>query len=110
MKITDVPFGVIDWEQAVAVEYRGLTGTSFWRTMEAGNVRVRMVDYSAGFGSDHWCDRGHVLLVLAGELHVDLKDGRKITLIQGQSFCVSDDAHNPHYVSTEIPTRVFIVD
>jgi hypothetical protein len=39
-----------------------------WRTKEAGNVRVRMVEYSPGYVADHWCERGHVVLVLEGEL------------------------------------------
>lgn len=110
MKIENAPFSIVDWNQAVPVEYKGRTGTSYWRTLEAGNVRLRMVEYSAGFGTDHWCSRGHVLLVLEGELQVELRDGRKLALGPGLSFCVSDDEQNPHFVSTEVPTRVFIVD
>jgi len=110
MKIEAAPFGIVDWSQSEPVEHKGLTGTSYWRTSESGNVRLRMVEYSAGFGSDHWCDRGHVLLVMSGELHIELKDGRKIAMTPGLSFCVSDDAQNPHYVSTEKETMVFIVD
>lgn len=48
-------------------EYKGRTGEALWRTQEIGNIRVRMVEYSA----DHWCSRDHVLLVLKGELETD---------------------------------------
>lgn len=75
MKIKDVPFFVTYWEKIEPVEHKGETGTSFWCVFESGNIRVRMVEYSAAFRSDHWCSRGHVLLVLEGELFIKLKDG-----------------------------------
>lgn len=94
----------------VPVEYRGETGTSFWRTFEAGNIRVRLVEYSPGFKSDHWCGRGHVLLVMDGELNVRLKDGKEFKLSSGTSFQVSDDEVNTHFLYTEKGAKVFIVD
>jgi hypothetical protein len=110
MKIEGVGFSVVEWDKVPAVEHRGETGTSFWRTVEEGNVRVRMVDYSAGFRLDHWCSRGHVLLVEEGTLLVELKDGRKLSLGAGMSFQAADDPGNPHTVATKDKTRVFIVD
>lgn len=110
MNIEGVGFSVVDWSKVPPVEHRGETGTSFWRPVEEGNVRVRTVEYSAGFRSDHWCSRGHVLLVLEGELFVELKDGRKFALGSGMSFQASNDPANPHLVYTEDKTRVFIVD
>ena len=101
---------VTDWSQLSTVEHKGETGTSFWRTFEAGNVRVRVVEYSAGFKSDHWCARGHVLLILEGELSIKLKDGREFVLISGTSFQASDDEANPHLAYTEEGAKAFIVD
>jgi hypothetical protein len=48
MKIEDVPFCVTDWNKVTAVEHRGESGVAYWRTLEVGNIRVRMVEYSAG--------------------------------------------------------------
>lgn len=98
------------WSQLLPVEYRGETGTSFWRTFEAGNVRVRMVEYSAGFKSDHWCPRGHILLVLEGELTIRLRDGREFMLASGTSYQTGDDEANPHLAYTDKGAKVFIVD
>jgi len=110
MKITDVPFSTTDWNKVEPVEYKGETGTSHWRTFETGNIRVRMVEYSPGFRSDHWCGRGHVLLVLEGELVIKLKDDREFTLNSGNSFQVADDDANPHLAFAEKGAKVFIVD
>lgn len=110
MKIQNVPFQFTDWSKIPTVEYEGKTGMSFWRVFEEGNIRVRMVEYSAGFRSDHWCARGHILLVQEGELTIELKDGQILTMPPGTSFQTADDDANPHLAYTEKGAKVFIVD
>jgi quercetin dioxygenase-like cupin family protein len=77
--------------------------------VELGNIRVRMVEYSAGYLADHWCERGHVLLVLAGELVTELKDGPSYVLKPGQSYQVADGASS-HRSRTATGATLFIVD
>ena len=109
MKIEDVPFGTTDWSQVTPTEHAGETGKAIWRTLEIGNIRVRMVEYTPGYLADHWCRRGHVLLVLDGELVTELSDGRKFKLTPGMSYQVADDV-NPHRSRTEKGAKLFIVD
>ena len=109
MKIEDVPFNTIDWSQVEPTHHQGETGVATWRTFEAGNLRVRMVEYSPGYFADHWCSRGHVLLVLEGELVTELKDGRTFRLSAGTSYQVADGAE-PHRSHTEAGAKLFIVD
>ena len=110
MKIEGVPFVVTKWDEIMPTEHKGEKGTSFWRTIEAGNIRVRMVEYVPGFRSDHYCPRGHVLLVLEGECVILLKDGASHVLRSGMSFQAGDDETNPHLVYSEKGATVFIVD
>jgi quercetin dioxygenase-like cupin family protein len=110
MMINNVPLGVTDWAALPGEEHKGETGTSFWRTARQGDVRVRMVEYSSGFRADHWCARGHVVLVLEGELVVTLRDGREFVLRPGMSFTAGDDEGNPHKVDSGPGAKVFIVD
>ena len=107
--IQGVPFGVTDWAHVPRTEHPGETGTAHWRTIQAGNLRVRMVDYSPGYLADHWCSRGHVLYVLSGVLVTELKDGRSFTLLPGQSYQVADD-EEPHRSRTAGGATLFIVD
>lgn len=109
MKIEGVPFGVTDWSTVPETIHPGTSGVAHWRTVEAGNVRIRMVTYSAGYVADHWCSRGHVILVLDGVLRTELVDGSVHTLTPGMSYRVSDDVA-PHRSSTETGARLFIVD
>ena len=110
MKIQGVPFEVTDWGQMTLVEHPGEKGASQWRTFQKGNIRVRMVEYLPGFWSDHWCSRGHVLLVLEGELTIQLKDGREFVMKPGTSFQAEDNEAYPHLAYTEKGAKVFIVD
>lgn len=109
MRIEDVPFTTTDWSAVPRTEHPGDPGVAFWRTVEQGNIRVRMVEYSAGYVADHWCQRGHVLLVLEGELVTELDDGRVVTLTPGMSYHVAENAA-PHRSRTDTGARLFIVD
>jgi quercetin dioxygenase-like cupin family protein len=109
MNIHDVPFCTVDWSTVPPTDHTGETGKAIWRTLEIGNIRVRMVEYTAGYKADHWCSRGHVLLVLEGELNTELQDGRKFTLKAGTSYQVADDME-PHRSSTQGGAKLFIVD
>ena len=109
MKIQDVPFMTTDWSKIPSTEHPGERGLALWRTLEIGNIRVRMVEYTSDYLADHWCSRGHVLLVLEGELTTELKDGRTFTLKPGTSYQVANDAE-PHRSSTLNGAKLFIVD
>jgi hypothetical protein len=110
MKIPTLPFTVTDWSGVAPTRHPGETGEAIWRTLDIGDLRVRQVEYSPGYLADHWCDRGHVLLVLEGELETELKDGRRFTLTAGMSYQVSDFGDAPHRSSTRTGARLFIVD
>jgi len=109
MRIESVPFGTTEWSQVPETEHPGETGMAYWRTFEQGNIRVRMVRYSPGYLADHWCSRGHVLLVLTGELITELQDGSVHRLGPGMSYQVADGAA-PHRSRTDTGATLFIVD
>lgn len=109
MLIQAVPFSTIDWSQILPTEHAGDSGKAIWRTVEQGNLRVRRVEYTPGYKANHWCSRGHVLHVLAGELTTELQDGRSFILRAGETYIVADNAE-PHRSRTETGVQLFIVD
>ena len=110
MKIPALPFTVTDWSKVSVTVHPGETGQALWRTLNIGELRVRMVEYTPGYLADHWCDRGHVLYVLEGELVTELRDGRSFTLRAGMSYQVSDFGDAAHRSSTKTGVKLFIVD
>lgn len=110
MKIPELPFTLTNWDEVDPVVYPGETGEAIWRTLNIGDIRVRVVEYSPGYLADHWCDRGHILYVLEGELTSELKDGRSVVMTPGMSYQVSDFGDSPHRSRTKVGAKLFIVD
>ena len=109
MQMSGLSFAFTDWAQVERTEHKGETGTAYWQTQNFGDIRVRMVEYTPGYMADHWCSKGHVLLCLEGQLHTELRDGRKFTLTPGMSYQVADNAE-AHRSSTTIGAKLFVVD
>ena len=109
MNMSEIPFGTTDWSGIARTEHAGEHGTAYWRTKQFGGIRVRMVEYTPGYLADHWCEKGHILLCLEGELHTELKDGRRFTLTPGTSYQVADET-DAHRSSTATGAKLFIVD
>lgn len=112
MNIKNIPFGITDWEdeaQVKCTEHFGIVGSAIWRTREFNDIRVRIVEYSVGYVADHWCEKGHILLCLEGELVTELADGRVFTLKPGMSYQVADSAE-AHRSRAPKGAKLFIVD
>lgn len=109
MEMKNISFGTTDWAEIVPTEHKGQTGMAIWRTQQFDSIRVRMVEYSAGYHADHWCSKGHILLCLEGELHTQLADGREFVLTPGTSYQVADEAE-AHRSHTAVGAKLFIVD
>ncbi len=103
--MADIPFHVVDWA-GIAAEDHGGAG---WRTHVAGDIRSRIVEYPPGYVADHWCERGHVVFVIEGELITDLRDGRSVTLLPGQGYVVTD-GDGAHMSRSPRGAKLFIVD
>jgi len=109
VQLTDIPFGITAWEEIAPTRHSGETGFAVWRTCHFGPLRVRMVEYSANYRADHWCEKRHVVLCLAGTLHTELSDGRTYSLAPGMSYQVADGI-NAHRSSSIDGATLFIVD
>jgi quercetin dioxygenase-like cupin family protein len=109
MDMAGIPFGTTDWAAVEPTTHLGEAGVATWRTRAFNGVRVRMVEYSPGYVSDHWCSKGHILFCLSGELVTTLADGRCFALKPGMSYQVGDNMER-HRSSTETGAKLFIVD
>jgi hypothetical protein len=109
MQLSDIAFQLTDWSTVEPTSHPGERGTAYWRTLQLGEIRVRMVEYTPDYVADHWCEKGHILLCLAGELHTELRDGRRVVLTPGMSYQVADRVE-PHRSLSLIGATLFIVD
>ena len=109
MKLSGIPFQVTDWADVPGETHPGDAGVAVWRVKTYGDIRVRMVEYSPGYVADHWCEKGHILLCVSGELHTRLRDGTVAVLSPGMSYEVADGAA-PHRSEAPAGATLFIVD
>jgi hypothetical protein len=104
-----IPFETIDWSQLPSTTVHGTSGTATMRTVQHEGLRIRMVEYSAGYLADHWCQLGHLVFILEGELINEHADGRVNVLKAGMSYHVSDGLSS-HRSRTKGPVRMIVVD
>lgn len=109
MLLRDFAFATTDWTKVEPTEHKGETGVAHWRTLTFGETRVRMIEYSAAYLADHWCQKGHVVFCIEGELETELADGRRVTLTPGMSYQVADGAE-AHRSLSKAGCKLFIVD
>ena len=109
MHISQFPFQPLDWSSLPKEEHKGETGKAYWQVFKMGDIRIRKVEYSAGYKADHWCSKGHIILCMEGEMSTELDDGRIIKLTEGMTYFVGDDCE-AHRSESEKGCKLFIVD
>ncbi|WP_165917176.1 DHCW motif cupin fold protein [Flaviaesturariibacter aridisoli] len=105
----NIPFQTIDWSAIEKTELRGERGTSWWQTQQFGGLRLRLVEYSAGYLADHWCRKGHIVHCLQGSFVSQLEGGGEVLLTEGQTYVVSDELSS-HRSLAEAGVRLLIID
>lgn len=104
-----IPFQQIDWSTVEVIEYSGTTGKAYWQTMQFGGLRVRLVKYSNNYLADHWCQKGHVVYCISGELNTEMENGESYRLTSGMCYVVSDNLSS-HRSVTEHGATILVVD
>jgi hypothetical protein len=104
-----IPFQTTDWEKVPVTEHKGETGMAYWKTIQYGDLRIRMVEYSPNYKADHWCEKGHIIYCVEGEMTTILADGSLHQLRKGMSYQVSDGLSS-HCSQTEHGVRLLILD
>jgi hypothetical protein len=102
------PFTVLDLQSLVPEEHRGATGTSFWKAAQLDGLRVRLVEYSAGYLADHWCEKGHIVYCIEGSFETRLQDGSSWVLSKGMCYVVSDGLSSHQSFSKDGVTLLII--
>ena len=104
-----IPFQVIRWDAVEKVIYPGETGNAYWQTVSMPGLRLRIVEYAAGYLADHWCSKGHIVHCLSGELETEMATGEKWILSPGMTYVVSDNLSS-HRSKAKEQVRLLIID
>ncbi|MGC9953573.1 MAG: DHCW motif cupin fold protein [Rhizomicrobium sp.] len=111
MKLTKLAEAATDWSRIPATTVPGASGVAKARAHQAGELRLRLVEYGPGYLADHWCSKGHIIHVLSGALTIEHQDGsRAYVLSAGMSWYAADEEGPAHRARSETGATVFIVD
>ena len=102
-------FQTTDWATVPVTEHRGEQGKAWWQTKQYEGLRIRLVEYSAGYRADHWCKAGHIVYCIEGEMISELADGRVFILSKGMTYQVSDNV-SMHRSYSEKGVKLLIID
>lgn len=105
----NIPFQTIDWSIVPKTEHQGETGTAFWQTVQLPGLRIRLVEYTAGYLADHWCRKGHIVHCLEGEFISESEDGNHSYLTSGMTYVVTDELSS-HRSVTKNGVKLLIID
>src|SRR5687768_13656621 len=105
----NIPFQTTNWDKIPATEHKGDTGVAYWKTLEFEGLRIRVMEYSKNYKADHWCQKGHIIYCLEGEMDTELADGTIVKLTKGMSYQVSDELSS-HRTSSASGVKLFVVD
>lgn len=109
MNANNIPFQITDWSTIPVAEHLGETGSAFWQTLQLGEIRIRMVEYSKNYKADHWCQKGHIIYCIEGEMTTELSDGQEYTMTKGMTYQVSDDLSS-HRTYSKGGVKLLIID
>jgi hypothetical protein len=105
----NIPFQLVDWNSFPKTQHQGETGMAYWQTWQTDDLRVRIVEYIAGYLADHWCRKGHIVHCLEGSFVSELQNGDSFTLTPGMSYIVSDELSSHRSIS-ENGVKLLIID
>jgi hypothetical protein len=109
MNDENIPFTVIDWHEVEHLYYPGEHGLALWKTLQFPGIRMRIVEYSAGYVADHWCQKGHIVYCLEGEFTTEQSNGQSFTLKKGMSYIVTDEMSTHRSVAEHV-VKLLIID
>ena len=97
-----VLFESLDWQSP-------MPGARF-KVYRDGNKQVRLLEFTSGFVEPDWCAKGHVGLVLHGELEIDFH-GSLVRYPEGSAIFIPAGEANGHKARSIAPrTQLFLVE
>lgn len=97
-----VLFESLDWQSSLP----GARG----KVYRGGTKQVRLLEFTSEFVEPDWCEKGHIGLVLQGELEIDFH-GSLVRYPEGAAIFIPAGAVSRHKARSIAPrTQLFLVE
>lgn len=102
MEPCKVVFDSLAWQEA-------MPGARF-KVFGDGQKQLRLLEFTAEFVEPDWCEKGHIGIVLNGELEIDFR-GKVVRYPEGSAIFIPAGAAHGHKGRAITPTvRLFLVE
>jgi hypothetical protein len=109
MNIGKINPTAIYWDKINSETFNGETGFTVVKSQSFGDMKIRQVEYSANYLADHWCEKGHVVFMVSGQLMLEHIDGSVLEMNGGSTYVVGDNTM-AHRARSNSGALVLIVD
>ena len=100
---------------AMKIDFDGLPWVSAgpgarFKSVDRGRKRIRIVEFTHEFLEPEWCQKGHIGLVLKGELEIDFR-GERVRYPEGSGIFIEagpNGAHKARAVTSRV--QLFVVE
>ena len=75
---------------------------------KAADAGVTLLEFAPGFADPNWCPNGHVILVLAGRLALELEDGTTALVGEGEACVIDPDTRHKARNPDDRSVRLFV--
>jgi len=97
-----VMFDSLEWQSSIH-------GARF-KVFRSGNKQIRLLEFTSEFIEPDWCEKGHVGLIVQGELEIDFH-GSVVRYPQGSALCIPPGSASGHKArSIAAVTQLFLVE
>jgi quercetin dioxygenase-like cupin family protein len=97
-----VDFDALEWQSP-------LPGARF-KVHREGSRQIRLLEFTAEFVEPHWCEKGHIGMVLSGTLEVDFQ-GTLVTFGEGSGLFIPPGPASAHKARSRTPVvRLVLVE
>jgi quercetin dioxygenase-like cupin family protein len=97
-----VDFGSMEWQE--------IRPGARHKRFSDGTRQLRLVEFSSGDVDPHWCDQGHIGLVLSGALEIEV-DGSVVRYAEGDGIFIPSGSATAHRARSIAPgTRLVMVE
>ena len=74
-----------------------------------GDDHVVMLQFKPGFRDPNWCERAHIIYVVAGELGLELKDGTQKRIMAGSACTIPHGTAHQAFCDGPDTAQLFVV-
>src|SRR3990172_9731266 len=109
MNLQNIKTKLINWDLLLPNKLNGESGNTSWKEFNIESTHIRVAEYSANYITAEWCEKGHIIHCVEGEITLHFKNGNKVQLIQRNSVVIAEGDY--HKATTEnLPAMLFVLD